>query len=434
MTQTITNYTRQDLTSPYADLERLPRLTAEEEAQLLHDLGLASQTPAAKQRLIEGYLPRVLTLARQYDRQNRVITFDDLVQEGSLALIGAIDKCATMPIAKSLSAYVGTVVRSAFARAIATDAPIHMPNSTWHYIHNTGRAHEYAWMQTMRLDVARNADGETFAEALPAPALVLPAREPEEEQLQNEQRRQLVRLLAVLSERQRQVLTLRYGLDPADARTHSREETACLLGLSPGSVYDAEQRAIATLRQASRAEWAASTPTGPLTEELAEASPPAGPLQKRPISPRRRQYNQRQHAEQQARLWAAFRSMQEQGLPITSETLKNTAHVYHRAACVFVKQHCPQSAERTRLRAIPLQQRLEESYAQMVARGECLSITCLKAAAHTGAPAAREFLRSRGVSPQLGGPPRKASPVASQLATGQVNPLRAERSNNHGTL
>jgi RNA polymerase sigma factor (sigma-70 family) len=225
MTTTITHYTTQDPASRYADLERLPRLTTEEEARLLHDLRLTSQAHSAKQRLIEGYLPRVLTLARQYDRRYRVITFDDLVQEGSLALMGAIGKCATMPITKSLSAYVGTVVRSAFARAIATDAPIHMPNSTWHYIHNTGRAHEFAWMQTMRLDAARNADGETFAETLPAPALVLPAREPEEEQSQDEQRRQLVRLLGVLSERQRQVLTVRYGLDPADARTHSREET-----------------------------------------------------------------------------------------------------------------------------------------------------------------------------------------------------------------
>jgi len=147
MTTITTHYITQDLASPYADIERLPRLTAEEEAQLLHDLHLAQKAHSAKVRLIEGYLPRVLTLAKQYDRRYRVITFDDLVQEGSLALMQAIDKCAVMPITKSLSCYIGTVVRSAFARAIATDAPIHMPNSTWHYIHNTGRAQDYAWMR-----------------------------------------------------------------------------------------------------------------------------------------------------------------------------------------------------------------------------------------------------------------------------------------------
>src|SRR5713226_1581067 len=273
MATIITNSTSNDVVSYYyADIERLPRLTAEEEAQLLHDLHLAAHAPAAKARLIEGYLPRVLTLAKQYDRQYRVITFDDLVQEGSLALMGAIDKCAVMPITKSLSCYVGTVVRSAFARAIATDAPIHMPNSTWHYIHNTGRAQDYAWMQTMRLDAVRNADGETFAETLPAPALILPTGEQEQEQLQrDEQRRQLVPLLALLSERRRQVLTLRYGLDPADARAHSREETARLLGLSRGAVYDAEQRAIATLRHAS--ETMAAVGSLPSLEVLASATP-----------------------------------------------------------------------------------------------------------------------------------------------------------------
>jgi RNA polymerase sigma factor (sigma-70 family) len=414
------------------EISGLPGLTREEETALLHDIHLAQQgglslhqAHAAKQRLIEGYLPRVLTLAKQYDRQYRVITLDDLVQEGSLALMGAIDKCATMPITKSLSAYVGTVVRSAFARAIATDAPIHMPNSTWHYIHNTGRAHDYAWMQTLRLDAARNADGETFAETLPAPALLLPATEPEEQQAQHdEQRRQLVQLLAVLSERQRQVLSARYGLDPADARTHSREETARLLGLSPGSVYDAEQRAIATLRQASRAEQAAA---------FAPSPPSSLPRQRKPISPRRQQYNQRQHAEQQARLEAAFHSMQEQGLPITSETLSATAHVDHRAACVFVKLHCPQSAERARIRAIPPQQRLEEAYAQMVARGECLSISGLKAAAHTDAPAARAFLRSRGVPRQLGGPPRKAGRAMPKEKSRAAAGAQEARSKSHVT-
>jgi RNA polymerase sigma factor (sigma-70 family) len=287
----------------------------------------------------------------------------------------------------------------------------------------------------IRLDAARNAERDTFAETLPAPALHLPVHQTEEEQTQHdERRRQLVRLLALLSERRRRVLTLRYGLDPADARSHSREETARLLGLSPGAVYDAEQRAIATLRQVYRAEQAMATPGSPLSPgEDAPATPSSGARPRKPISPRRQQYHQRQHAEQQARLWTAFHAMQEQGLPITSETLKNTAHVDHRAACVFVKEHCPQSAERARIRAIPPQQRLEEAFAQLVASGETLSITGLKAAAHTDAPAARAFLRSRGVPRQLGGPPRKASPVASQQIPGQTNHLRAERSNSHAT-
>ncbi|MBF6592507.1 MAG: sigma-70 family RNA polymerase sigma factor, partial [Ktedonobacterales bacterium] len=387
-----------ELLSPYASIERLPRLTAEEEARLLADLRVASRAPAAKARLIEGYLPRVLTLAKQYDRRYRVITFDDLVQEGSLALMQAIDKCATMPIAKSLSRYVGTVVRSAFSRAIGTDAPIHMPNSTWHYIHKTGRAQQYAWMQTMRLDAMRNAEGETFAEAIPAPALLLSAGEQEQERQYDERCRQLMPLLAMLSDRRRRVLTLRYGLDPADARCHSREETARLLGLSPGTVYDAEQRAIVTLRRLYETMTATGAVSSP--ETLTVATSPARGRPRKPITAGQRQYHQRQHAEQQAKLEAAFRSMQEQGLPITGLSLKRAAQVNYKAACAFVQAHCPQNAERARLRAMSVQQRLEEAFAQMVARGETLSITALKAAAHTGAPEARAFLRSRGVPRQ----------------------------------
>lgn len=279
-----------------------------------------------------------------------------------------------------------------------------MPNATWHYIHNTGRAHEFAWMQTMRLDVARNADGDTFADILVAPASVPSV----DEQRQDEQRHQLARFLAALSKRQRQVLTLRYGLDPADASAHGTAETARLLGISPGSVYAAEQRAIKTLQQMYQAEQTASAPPASPTDERAPATPAAVARQHRHVSARMQQYHQRQHQEQQARLQAAFQRMQEQGQAITSETLSAAAHVDHRAACVFVKLHSKQSAERARIRFTPVQQRLEEGYAQMVERGECLSISGLKVAAHVGTAAARAFLRSRGVPPQKGGPPRKA--------------------------
>lgn len=111
-------------------------------------------------------------------------------------------------------------------------------------------------------------------------------------------------------------------------------------------------------------------------------------------------------------------------IPFSSETLKQAAHVDHKAACIFVKQHLSQSAERARIRAIPVQQRLEGAFAGMVARGESLSITALAAAAHTGAPEARAFLRSQGVPRLWGGPPRKANRVVpqepAQAATGGV--------------
>jgi hypothetical protein len=76
---------------------------------------------------------------------------------------------------------------------------------------------------------------------------------------------------------------------------------------------------------------------------------------------------------------------------------------------MFVKLHSKQSAKRARIRSTPVQQRLEEGYTQMVERGECLSISGLKVAAHVGSAPARAFLRSRGAPPQKGGPPEKPS-------------------------
>ena len=416
MATSMTNSSTPEPASPYAEIERLPRLTAEEEARLLADLHFASRAPAAKQRLIEGYLPRVLTLAKQYDRCYRVITYDDLVQEGSLALMRAIDKCATMPITKSLSAFVGTVVRSALARALATDAAIAMPNSTWYVLRASGRDRDYPRRDALRLD-ARPADrDETWAEWLAAPALVLPV--PDADQEQSEQCRQVLTFLDWLTPRQRQVLTLRYGLDPADARCHCREETARLLGLAPSTVRNTEVAALAALRQAFQAAASAGVPLAPVEQE--PAAPPVESRPRRVLSPAQREYNQRRGAERQARLETTFRAMQEQGLHITSETLSAAAHVDHKAACAFVKAHLPQSVERARLRAIPVEQRLAEAFAGMVERGETLSNTRLSAAAHTDVPTARAFLRREGVPPQQGDLPRQARREVSSQASRTV--------------
>jgi hypothetical protein len=205
---------------------------------------------------------------------------------------------------------------------------------------------------------------------------------------------------------------MRYGLDPADGRFHSREETARLLGLAPSTVRNTEQSALAALRQAFQMATAVCPPA-PMHD-----TPVAPPGEKRPrrvLSPDQREYNQRRGIERQARLEATFRTMQEQGLHITSETLIAAAHVDHKAACAFVKAHLPQSAERARIRAIPVEQRLEEAFAQLVEQGETLSNTRLSAATPTSVPVAREFLRRQGVPPQQGGPQCRARrPVAGE--------------------
>lgn len=106
---------------------------------------------------------------------------------------------------------------------------------------------------------------------------------------------------------------------------------------------------------------------------------------------------------------AAYHRLQAQGQPITSEMLSAAAHADNRADGVFVRLHSKESEQRAQIRFTPQQQRLEEAYARMVGRGECLSISGLKAAAHIGTAPAWQFLRSRGVPLQKGGPRKNQS-------------------------
>ena len=137
----------------FTDLGTIPSLSSSEEEALLTRLRLASQgqlapeqAQQAKQRLIEGYMRRVVTLARVCDRQYRVVTFADLIQEGCLALIQTIDKCARQPITGTLSAYVSAIVRYACLQALERDAPVQVPRASWHAIRKAGRADDYAWI------------------------------------------------------------------------------------------------------------------------------------------------------------------------------------------------------------------------------------------------------------------------------------------------
>src|SRR5215472_16485168 len=88
----------EDLSPYFVDLELLPRLSSEEEAALLARLRLAQQgllsaeqVRAARQRLIEGYLPRVIRLAREQQPYFHHFSLADLIQEGNLALLQAVE-------------------------------------------------------------------------------------------------------------------------------------------------------------------------------------------------------------------------------------------------------------------------------------------------------------------------------------------------------
>ncbi|MBQ5743156.1 MAG: sigma-70 family RNA polymerase sigma factor, partial [Clostridia bacterium] len=108
------------------DIGRVPLLTPEEEADLAQRISDGDQR--AKQRLNEANLRLVVSIAKRYVGRN--LLFLDLIQEGNLGLIKAVDKFDSSKGYK-FSTYATWWIRQAITRAIADQArtiriPVHM--------------------------------------------------------------------------------------------------------------------------------------------------------------------------------------------------------------------------------------------------------------------------------------------------------------------
>ncbi|MGN1108113.1 MAG: sigma-70 family RNA polymerase sigma factor, partial [Oscillospiraceae bacterium] len=108
------------------EIGRIPLLTTEEEIKLAERM--ANGDPAAKKRLSEANLRLVVSIAKKYVR--RGMQFLDLIQEGNLGLIKAVDKFDYTKGFK-FSTYATWWIRQSITRAIADQArtiriPVHM--------------------------------------------------------------------------------------------------------------------------------------------------------------------------------------------------------------------------------------------------------------------------------------------------------------------
>src|SRR5215470_17843346 len=113
------------------EIGRVPLLTAEDEVELAKAIEaglLAAEGLRAKQRLIEANLRLVVSIAKRYI--GRGLSFLDLIQEGNLGLIRAVEKFDYTKGYK-FSTYATWWIRQAITRAIADQArtiriPVHM--------------------------------------------------------------------------------------------------------------------------------------------------------------------------------------------------------------------------------------------------------------------------------------------------------------------
>jgi RNA polymerase primary sigma factor len=259
---------------------RHPLLTAAQEVELAKRI--ESGDALAKQRMIQSNLRLVVSIAKNY--RNQGLPFLDLIQEGTLGLIRAVEKFDWRRGYK-FSTYATWWIRQAVARALADKArTIRMPVHIVERLQKMNRAERNLWATLGReptLDeIADEANlplqqaKEVRAAARASTSLDAPVGESQDavlgdfvagegplpdEQVEDSLRSEVLAVaLRSLPDRHRSVVILRYGLDDAEPKT--LEEIGRRLGLTRERVRQIEVEALKRLGSLHEMESVGFTP------------------------------------------------------------------------------------------------------------------------------------------------------------------------------
>ena len=257
------------------EIGKVPLLSADEEIELAKRMEEGDE--AAKKKLAEANLRLVVSIAKRY--VGRGMLFLDLIQEGNLGLIKAVEKFDYNKGYK-FSTYATWWIRQAITRAIADQArtiriPVHMVETinkliriSRQLIQELGReptAEELAQEMLMPVDKVREImkiaqepvsletpigeeEDSHLGDFIPDDDIPAPAEAAAYTLLQE----QLKDVLNTLTDREKKVLRLRFGLD--DGRARTLEEVGREFKVTRERIRQIEAKALRKLRHPSRSK------------------------------------------------------------------------------------------------------------------------------------------------------------------------------------